>query len=271
MINRIVLDQDILAGPVFKRFGAGAGLEADTVVTHVDRTAAHDHALALHDVDAVAVLRIPGAADGHAVDRHVGAVRGDQVEFRGVLDGHARDKHARAVGETHQMGPHFLLIQIRRDQIGEMFQAMGIPERAVFGDGPAHLQEFLPLDIADLAAFDRAPPGAVAVDDARAGNAHVVALGGGNARAYLSLLKEIPLVRRQQDDGTPLQMQVDAVFQHDGAGQENAFGNNQVAAALLRKGGDGLAESLGIGTDAIADTSVIQQGYGPVGDLDGCG
>ena len=97
MINRIVLDQDILAGPVFKRFGAGAGLEADTVVTHVDRTAAHDHALALHDVDAVAVLRIPGAADGHAVDRHVGAVRGDQMEFRGILDGHARHEHTRKI------------------------------------------------------------------------------------------------------------------------------------------------------------------------------
>ena len=175
MIDRIVLDQDVFARTFVQAGGTYASFEADAVVTHVHGAARDHDLLALHDVDAVAVLGVPGAAHRHTVEHHVAAVLRDQVELRGILQGHAFHADPLTVREADQMRPHPLLLLESACDIGEMLQLERIPEAAVVGDGTAHLEVFLPFHVADLAALDGPPPCAVAVDDPFAGDADVVA------------------------------------------------------------------------------------------------
>ena len=61
-------------------------------------------------------------------------------------------------------------------------------------------------------------------------------------------------------------MQVDAVFQDDGAGQINPLRHHQRSPALLVERRDGLAERLRIGRHAVGDSAEIGQRYLPVGN-----
>ena len=190
------------------------------------------------------------------------------MEFRGVLERDAGDPHALAVGEPDQMGPERLLRLGGRGDIGIMVQAEGVPELAVFRDRPAHAPVGRPLDVADLAALDGAPPFAVAVDDAFAGDTHVFPLAGrdGGDHALAVLLEEQGLVRRKEDQGAALQVEVGPVFQHERARQPDSGRDDQVAAARLRQGVDGLPESVRIQCNAVSDAAEVLDGYGFIRD-----
>ena len=61
-------------------------------------------------------------------------------------------------------------------------------------------------------------------------------------------------------------MQIDAVFQHVGAGQENALRHHQRSPALFVKRRDGLAERLRIGRHPVGDSAEIGQRNLPIGN-----
>ena len=266
VVDGIVLDKDVLARAVFQGFLTDAALEADAVVAHVHGAAGDLDAPALHDVDSVAVLCIPGAPDRHPVNDDVRAALGHQVELRGVLQGHARDADPLAVRKADQVRPQgFLGLGILRDVV-VMLEPERVPQGTIFADGAAFLAEFLPLRVADLVALDGPPPGAVAVDDPFAGDAHVMPLGSVDAGPDGVAVEEVFLVGGQEDDCAAFQVQVDAVLQADGPGQEDALRDVEMAAALLDQGIDGLGESLGIEGDSVRDAAVVQQGYGVIGD-----
>ena len=61
-------------------------------------------------------------------------------------------------------------------------------------------------------------------------------------------------------------MQVDVVFEDDGAGQEDAFRHDEVSPALLVEGRHRLAERLGIHRHAIGHSAIFRQGNLTVGN-----
>ena len=249
----VVLDEDVVAGAVLERCGARAALHADAVVAHVHGVPDDEHVLALADVDAVAVLRVPGAADRDAVDDHVLAPLRHQVELRGILEGDALDvegdaldEDALAVREADEVRPDLLLRLVGIGNVVESLEVEGVPEVALLRDGAAHAPVGVPFRIAYLGALHAAPPFAVSVDDAFARDADIGPLAGGDARHGLAVLEVRSPVGREQDRRIPLQMQVDVVFQGDGPGDVDAGRDDEMSASLLRQGADGLGKCLGI-------------------------
>lgn len=262
---RIVLDQNVLArSALLKGLGSGAALEADAVIADIHRAPGHQHVLALHDVDAVAVLGIPGTAHLDVLDDDVLAETRHKVELGRILDRDAADMDPLAGSEADQMGTQFLLAPGVVGDVPVMLQVIGIPQRAV--DRAAHLAEGVPFHVAYLAALDGPPPGAVAVDDALSGDGDVMPPGSRDARLHALAVPEFVLVGRQEDDGAALQMQVDAILEHDGTGQVEAFGHDEMSASLLVQGGDRLLERLGVGGDAVGRPPEIRQADGRFGD-----
>ena len=166
------------------------------------------------------------------------------MELGCILNGNARHAYPLAVRKANQMGAHALLRAGIGRNVAVVLEVIGIPETAVLRHFPALFQEFLPLRVAHLAALDGPPPGAVPVNDAFAGDAHVVPLGSRNARPHGPVLQVQGLVGREEDHGTPLQMQIHAVLQDNGAGEIQPFRHHQVTAALFVQGRYGLLERL---------------------------
>ena len=171
-------DENIGAGSVFHSFHAHAALKADTVVAHIEGTGGDEHPLALHEVDAVTILCVPGTANGDSVDDDVFASLGYDVEFRRILHGHPLDEDALAVGHPDEVGAHTLLCFGCFGNVGKMLELVWIPQLSVVGLCATHRQEKFPFRITYLAVFDCPPPFTIAVDDAFSGNADVMAFAG---------------------------------------------------------------------------------------------
>ena len=266
MENGIVFDEDVLAGAMLERLGTGATLHADTVIPHIHRIVHDQDVLALADVDAVAVLRIPRAAHVHAVDDDFPATLGNQMELRGILDGHALDQQPLAVGEPDEVRTHLLLGCIGIGDVVKCLQIKRIPEITLGGDGSAHPLESVPFRVADFRPLHAAPPFAVSVDDSFTGDADVRPLAGGNARYSLPVLEVRRPVRCQEDHGILFQVQVDTAFQGDGTGEPDSRRHDQMAASLLVQGADCLREGLRVVGHAIAHGTKVRQRHGVFGD-----
>ena len=158
------------------------------------------------------------------------------------------------------MGPEFFLGLLAFRKVREMLEIEGIPQRTVFRNASAFLTVFLPFHIADLGAFDRTPPGTVSVYNSFPGDADIVPFGGTYRRASALAVHELFLVGGKKDYCTPVQMKVDCIFENDGAREPQTFRHVQMPSPLLRKGGNGLAESFRIGSHTVRNSAVIGKG-----------
>ena len=82
MVYGVVLDEDVFAWSVFRVSFAYSAFHADAVVACIDGVVYDEHFLAAADVEGIAILCVPRAADGGAVDDDVGATGRDEVEAR---------------------------------------------------------------------------------------------------------------------------------------------------------------------------------------------
>ena len=82
MVYGVVLDEDVFAWAICSILFAYSALHADTIVASVDGVVYDEHFLAAADVKGVAILCVPRATDGCAVDDDVGAASRDEVEAR---------------------------------------------------------------------------------------------------------------------------------------------------------------------------------------------
>ena len=267
VIDGVVLYQDVFAGTGLLALRSGSALHADAVVASIDGVVHDEHVAAVANVDGVAVLRVPWAADGHSVDDDASAALRHDVESWRVLDGHALDEHVLAFGEADEMGAYALRLLCVRCHVLKMFQSVGIPQRTVIRCRSALFAIHVPFHVAHLAAFHGAPPFAVAVDDATARDRDVAGAAGGDARcgALFALscrfvgFKVQRLVGSEHDDGVLLQMQVDVVLQPERCCQPHARPHVQMASALLGEGVDGLLNGVGAERQAVTDGSEVGQ------------
>ena len=175
-----------------------------------------------------------------------------------VLYRHAANKHPVAIGKSNKVGSHSLLCLWCCSQVLEMLQVEREPELSAFGLRAAHSSELLPLHVAHLGAFYRAPHGSVAVNSAFARNAHVLSFAGANQRrAFLVLhtilhLEVLRTVGSSHQYGILLQMQVDVVLQRDKSRKPYSLGHHKMSATLIVERLDGFCKGLGIESQSIA-------------------
>lgn len=137
---------------------------------------------------------------------------------------------------------------------------------SIVGEDTAALDQVLPLAGIDFVLLHRAPGIAVAVDHATARNGHVLCAPGRQRRLAAQRIETFEsglhervkrFVAAENDDGILFEMQLDIVFQHDGTGIPDAFGNDHATAAFRRQGGNGIGESRRIERIAVARTAEI--------------
>ncbi len=227
-----------------------------------------------------------GVTDDDILDRQVLAIERMQVPARRVLKGAVLDEDPLALPEGNHHGTEerldLLLVQGR---VGIVEGAGGgaclriafvrIPDGSVLGDITAPLQDGLPLVLRDLPVLDLPPVFAAAVDDTAAGDGNVMRAGGvqrGQAAPHVQAF-EIRvddgvqvLVGVEDHDGILLHAQFDMALELDGTGAPDTGRDDELAAALLFQGGDGIGKGGRVQDDAVPHAPEIGQGDRTGGD-----
>lgn len=89
---------------------ACACLHAEAVVANIDSRVGNKDTLTVGEVNAIAILSIPRAADSNAVNNDVLTLAGVEMETRRVLNGHILDENVLALLEVNQVISEFLLV-----------------------------------------------------------------------------------------------------------------------------------------------------------------
>ena len=234
----VVLNDDVLTTVGGSISLVAATLHAESVVTSIDRTVDNQSDIDIREVDGVAVLRVPRTAHGNTVHDDILRIAGMQMEFGRVLDGHALYEHVLTTLKAHQVVAQLLLFLWAVSNV--LIAAQIVPRipqcSTVLLYAANHLFIFVPLHVAHLLAFHRAPVVAVAVNDALTSDGNVLAFRGADAGKALAGrlgIDEERLVGRHQDDGVLLQVQFDVVLQLDGPRQPDTLWHVQSSAPRL--------------------------------------
>ena len=254
MVNGVVLDIDVLARTSLYSCSSCATLHADAVVAGINDIVDDKHVLAAGNVDSIAILCIPWAFYGDAIDDNILASGRDKVETGTVEQGNTLNEHVLAIGESDHVVAYLLLCIDVIYYIGCMLQIQRIPDVTLFVQGATHLLEAVPFHVAHLAALHRSPPFAIAVDGTFSRNRDVLSLAGIDCRSsavfllagFLVCLDKVVLIFREYDDGILFQMKIDVIFQGNQTGEIDAGRNVEVTAAHLAELADSLAESQGV-------------------------
>ena len=132
--------------------------------------------------------------------------------------------------------------------------------------------------LAYLAALEFTPGGAVAVDDALAGDGDVcfaVGMDGREAAPYVKAFEvgvdygiKI-LVRGENDDGIVFQMQLCVAPEADGTGEPDAVRDDEPAAAHGFEFVKGLGESFSVQSDAVSYCTEVSESNRVEGNFGG--
>ena len=243
-----------------------ARLDADGIVAHVKLVVDDQAVLAGFEVQAVAVLAIPGIDDHDVLDNDILAHERVQVPGGRVLEADALQPDVLAVGKVEEgwakevacllpvlvgLTPggyiHVAAAQFVEDGLG------GCPNLRALGHAchTALFEQRVPLALRKLAMFDPSPGVTMSVDgsEARDGNV-LLAVGIERADAAPGLQAfEVGIdngifavVAREQDHRTLLQMQVDVVLEGDGAREPDATWHDEVTASALADAAHGKIE-----------------------------
>ena len=230
--------------------GVASGLDRDAVVARVEEAVRDQHVFARLRIAAVGVRAI--CLDVEILDGDVGAQHRVDLPHRRVEHADAFDQHVRAAVRLDELRAQ--VVAGAEDAVLDRHAALRhVEERVAVGI----LIDVALLPAAVRAAFPRPPVRAVAVavDRAAAGDRDVRLLEGVDERREVHQLGAFPPrqhdgvfvgVARETDRRPLADVQVDAAFQLDRAGDEFAFRHDDASAACANTGGDSAAEGLGV-------------------------
>ena len=261
----VVHNQDVFATVGGSLRLVASALHAEPVVTGIDSAVDDEGYVTVGEVDGIAVLGIPRAAYGDAVDDDVLGIAGMQVELGRVLDGDTFYEDVLTTLEAYQIDTHLLLILGSSGNVGVASLVVPRIEQHVlafaFLNTANDVLVFAPLYVADLCALDGTPVVTVTVDDSFAGDGNILALGSTDARQTLAVgtlrVNKLRLVGRHEEDGILLQMQFDVVLQLNGTCEPHTLRNGHTTTGTghLLQLLDSLLESLGVQRHTVSYAS----------------
>lgn len=220
-----------------------------------------------------------GIAHRDIIDGYILAPEGMDVPCGGILESGAVKKNPFTVPDAHKDGTEESLDKVLVKIIGSLVEGagghasllvtlVGVPGLAVIGKNAAPCKDLLPLVAANLGLLHLAPGVTAAVDGSLSGDGDVgftIGMDGRKATANVKAL-EIGIYYRvkvfiagKNDDGVIGKMKLRVGLKADGAGEPDAVGNDELAAAPGFERFKSFCKSIRTEESAVSDSAEISE------------